>query len=70
MPIYRTGKPRSGKERDATINEKGNIQRSSTYDYETASSLKELKILMEYVVLHLQSMTNEDFNTDDTKGLI
>jgi hypothetical protein len=70
MPIWRTGKPRSAIVRDPTIVDKGNIERSAVFDYDVGSKQDDTNELLKLVVLHLTSITNEDFNTEDTKGLI
>jgi hypothetical protein len=68
--FWRTGKPRSGIERDPTINEKGGVSRTSTYDYDTIEILGNIDTTLKLMLLHLQSMTGEEFKEDDTKDII
>ena len=70
MPIYRTGKPQSGTNRDATINKKGSEYRGSVYDYDVADKLDTSNMLLAKMILHLQSITGEEFNEIDTKDLV
>jgi hypothetical protein len=69
MAIWRTGKPRSGIERDATINKLGVKSRESVYDYRVAEFLEELLIVNKLMVLHLQAMSDEEFKEYDTKDI-
>ena len=70
MPIWRTGKPRSAIARDPTIVDKGNTERSAVFDYDVGNKQDDTNELLKLIVLHLETLTKEDFNTDDTKGFI
>jgi hypothetical protein len=70
MPIYRTGKSQSSIVRDPTIIRKGTIDREASYDYDIIDRLDINNELLKLMLLNLMSITDEEFRSDDTKGLI
>ena len=69
MAIWRTGKPRSGIERDATINTLGTKSRESVYDYRVEDTLKEMLVALKILILHLMVGSDQKFKEDDTKDI-